>query len=143
MSNTASANTGPSKARGQVGRKVVTFLVVAIAAVTVPASAAYANWELCGSTGYHCVYKNNDGADGGVKSFSGNDSDYSDNNYSRCYVNCWVNDSVSSMWNRESYTVRSYVNSGYGGSAIDVSAGHARYSLCCGYNDALSSHRGI
>jgi hypothetical protein len=108
--------------------------------VTLPASPAAAAWDLCASAGYFCVYKNNDGTDGGTKSFSSYDSNYSDNNFSRCYTSCGVNDSVSSTWNRESFTVTAYINSGGGGSAIGTSPGGRLYSLCCGYNDALSSH---
>lgn len=107
------------------------------------AAPALANYTLCDAGGYYCVYKNNNGSDGGSKSYSGNDSSYSDNAYSRCYVSCNVNDSVSSIWNREGYTVRAYVNSGYGGSATDTGAGTQRGSVCCGYNDALTSHAGI
>lgn len=124
-------------------RKLVAVVALAVVGVAVLVTPAAANWDLCAANGYLCVYKNNDGADGGVKTYGGADTNYSDNNFDRCYVSCGVNDSVSSQWNRESYTVRSYTNSSYGGSAFDTGASSAHYSLCCGYNDAVSSHRGI
>lgn len=129
----------------QSARKLAIVLGLVAVMVILPASPALANhWPLCsGSAGNFCVFKNTLGHDGGVKLFAGDDSNYSGNVFSRCYLNCDVNDATSSLRNRESYTVRSYVNGSYGGAYFNTSSGQARTSLPSGFNDALSSHRRV
>jgi hypothetical protein len=110
-----------------------------LGAVGVSATAASAAWDGCAATGYACVYKNSSGSSGGVKAYSGTDPDYSDNNFSSCTLNCNVNDETSSIWNRETFTTRFYVDSGFLSSAMDVGAGATASSIGF-FNDQLSSH---
>jgi hypothetical protein len=118
-------------------------LVFTLGMAGFAASPALADhWPLCsGSSGFFCVFKNNGGHDGGVKLFGGNDGNYSGNNFERCFVNCDVNDATSSLWNRENYGVRAYVNSSHTGAFFNTSSGTKRFSMPSGFNDAISSHR--
>lgn len=102
---------------------------------------AMTSWDGCAATGYHCVYKNDTGATGGVKAFAGNITDYSGWTFDGCTLNCGVNDNVSSVWNRESYNVRMFIHASYSGSAYDVGSGVKVSSFTSFYNDAFSSHR--
>lgn len=109
-----------------------------LAATAAPASAAYPG---CAATGYFCVYKNGGGASGGYKAYPEQDNNYSDNNFTSCTLNCNVNDNVSSRWNREDFTVRSFQDTSFGGSAMDTPANTQLPSMPSGYNDSVSSHR--
>jgi hypothetical protein len=134
-----SLDNGSSKIRHQ---RVALVLAVALCLVAVLGGVAQADhWPLCsGSTGWFCVYKNTGGHDGGVQTFTGNDRNYSGDNFDRCFVNCDVNDATSSLWNREGFRVRSFVHSGFGGQCFGTGAGVKRTSVPSGFNDALSSH---
>lgn len=122
--------------------RTVVPVVTAVAALAAPAGVAHADhWPLCvGSTGWFCVFKNEGGHDGGVRVFSGSDSNYSGDTFERCFVNCDLNDATSSLWNRESYTVRSFVAASHCGVYFNTSSGVKRTTMPAGYNDALSSH---
>ena len=116
-------------------------LVAATSLVALTATPASAAWDSCAASGYLCVYNNANGSSGGVKVYGGNDTQYSDNNFSSCSLSCNVNDAVSSQWNRETYNVRSYQADNYGSSAMDTPPNSAHYSMPAGYNDTLSSHQ--
>lgn len=122
--------------------RVVLLLVMSLSLVPLLDGLAKADhWPLCsGSTGWFCIYKNDSGHDGGVQTFGGNDSDYSNNNFDRCFVNCNANDETSSVWNRESFTVRAFVHDDFGGQCFGTGSGVKRNFMPSGFNDAISSH---
>ena len=124
-------------------RRLALPLLAVVLGVVLPAPAAFAAYDDCGTSGQLCVYKNDDGSTGGVHQIPGNDSDWRDNPYFvGCTLNCKVNDNVSSVWNRESYSVDMFIDVGYANNSVRATAGQKR-NITGSFNDALSSNKGV
>lgn len=136
MSLTASRTV----ARG-VAFAAVLMLMTTIVAIA-PANAGATDCPI--GSGYVCLYKNSSFATGGKAEYSGNDSNYSNNTFDWCYLNCGLNDAISSIRNRgNSYDTRHYVDSGYTGSFLTVARGYSWDLYGLSWNDELSSHKWI
>jgi hypothetical protein len=124
-------------------RRLALPLFAAALGIALPAPAAVATYADCETSGRLCVYKNDGGSTGGVHQIPGNDNDWTNNSlFVGCSLNCKVNDNVSSVWNRESYSVDMFIDTGYGNNAVRATAGQKR-DITGSFNDALSSSRGV
>ncbi|QXC59503.1 hypothetical protein KSP35_13995 [Aquihabitans sp. G128] len=112
-------------------------------AIAAPASPASALESRCIST-YVCLFQNGN-YDGYWARYSGNDDTYTNNSFDSCaFINCGLNDSVSSIDNDGvTYGTRHYVNY-YGASPNSnfyIARGGYKASLTATYDDDLTAHR--
>lgn len=124
-------------------------VLVSSVVFAAPASAGATNCD--SGSGDVCLYKNSSYATGGIKRYSGSEYDYSryaPNGYklhfNYCYLNCNLNDSVSSVKNRgNSYNTAHYKNWNYDGYKFRLWRGNNKDLYGHSANNELSSHKWV
>ena len=125
------------------GTFTAAVLLFTVVSGSAPADAGATNCDY--GSGLVCLYKNSSYATGGKAEYSGYDSNYSGNTFDWCYLNCDLNDAISSIKNRGNYyNTRHYVNASYGGNYFTLSRGNSidLYGSST-FNDELSSHKWV
>jgi len=89
------------------------------------------------------MYKNASWTTGGIAEYGGNDPDYSNNTFERCYLACSLNDKTSSIRNNgNSCDSYHYEDAGPDGAMVFIALGGSKTWVSGQYwNDRMSSHQ--
>ncbi|VAW08895.1 hypothetical protein MNBD_ACTINO02-1977 [hydrothermal vent metagenome] len=132
-------------------RAVIAVILLATALTIVqqtPAEAGATNCDI--GSGKVCLYKNSSYSTGGIYRYGGSDPDYGngfwlpDTQYLHCWVNCDLNDSVSSIKNRGNFmNTKHYKDKDYEGDFWYIGRNKEFDFWGNSLNNELSSHKWV